>query len=242
VAARISRRQNYERLDDNLRFLRQQTGVYLHADLIAGLPGESVECFGAGFDRLVALGPQEIQVGILKRLRGAPIARHDLESRMVYAQDPPYEILCNDQIDFATMQRLRRFARYWDIIGNSGNFLRITPMLWRDASPFRSFLELTDALYERLQRTDSISLATLGSELFRWVVEKRGFDAATVANAMLDDYRQSGRAEVPEYLRPYLAATLRGTAKRGGFLPKRQSRHLTSDKLGEPKSAKQQPG
>ena len=50
-----------------------QTGVHIHADLIAGLPGETLESFAAGFDRLVALGPQEIQVGILKRLRGTPI-------------------------------------------------------------------------------------------------------------------------------------------------------------------------
>ena len=226
VATRISRRQNYERLDDNLRFLREHTGVHVHADLIVGLPGETVESFAEGFDRLVALGPQEIQVGILKRLRGAPIARHDTESRMVYAQDPPYEILCNNLIDFATMQRLRRFARYWDLIGNSGNFLNSAPKLWRDGSPFRSFMEFSDALYERIQRTDSISLATLGAELFQWLVEKGGLDPVTVAKEMLDDYQRAGRHEVPEFLRRYLAATSRAPAPRNSTLPKRQSRHL----------------
>ena len=224
VATRISRRQNYELLDDNLRYLREHTGVHLHADLIVGLPGETVECFAAGFDRLVALGPQEIQVGILKRLRGAPIARHDTESRMVYAQDPPYEILCNDLIDFATMQRLRRFARYWDLIGNSGNFLKITPMLWLYGPPFWSFLEFSDVLFERIQRTDSISLVTLGAELFRWLVEIHKFDPLAVASEMLDDFQRAGRTEVPEFLRPYLAAIPRACARRDATLPKRQSR------------------
>ena len=55
VSRRISRRQDYDKLADNIGFLRQRTGVYVHADLIAGLPGESLESFGAGFDRLVAL-------------------------------------------------------------------------------------------------------------------------------------------------------------------------------------------
>ena len=41
------------------------------------MPGEDVESFASGFDRLVKLGPQEIQVGMLKRLRGTPIVRHD---------------------------------------------------------------------------------------------------------------------------------------------------------------------
>ena len=130
VGGSIKRRQNYERLDDNFRFLRSETGVHIHADLIAGLPGETLESFAAGFDRLIALGPQEIQVGILKRLRGTPIVRHDAEWQMVYNPHPPYEILQNKLIDFATMQRLRRFARYWDLVGNSGNFIETTPLIW----------------------------------------------------------------------------------------------------------------
>ncbi len=130
VGSLIKRRQNYEKLADNFRFLRTETGVHIHADLIVGLPGETVESFGAGFDRLIALGPQEIQVGILKRLRGTPIVRHDKDWQMIYNPQPPYEILQNKLIDFATMQRLRRFARYWDMIGNSGNFIEATPLIW----------------------------------------------------------------------------------------------------------------
>jgi hypothetical protein len=130
VGARISRRQNYRRLEDNLHFLRRHTGVHVHADLIAGLPGETLESFAAGFDRLVALGPQEIQVGILKRLRGAPIGRHDAQWQMVYNPHPPYEVLQNKLLDFATLQQVRRFARYWDLVGNSGNFLETAPLIW----------------------------------------------------------------------------------------------------------------
>ena len=79
VCRLISRRQDWRKLEDNFHFLRRATGVHLHADLIFGLPGESLESLGAGFDRLVGLGPQEIQVGILKRLRGTPIVRHDAQ-------------------------------------------------------------------------------------------------------------------------------------------------------------------
>ena len=135
AGALISRRQNFDRLADNFHFLRRETGVHIHADLIVGLPGEPLESFAAGFDRLVALGPQEIQVGILKRLRGTPIVRHDAEWQMAYSAHPPYEILQNKLIDFATMQRLRRFANYWDMVGNSGNFLESTPLIWSGMLP-----------------------------------------------------------------------------------------------------------
>ncbi len=126
----ISRRQNYQRLADNFHYLRGSTGVHIHADLIVGLPGEGIESFGRGFDQLIALRPQEIQIGILKRLRGTPIVRHDAEYSMAYAPRPPYEILQTRDIPFADMQRMRRFARYWDLLGNSGNFADTLPLAW----------------------------------------------------------------------------------------------------------------
>ena len=48
VAELISRRQDYDRLADNFRFLREHTGVHIHADLIVGLPGETLESFARG--------------------------------------------------------------------------------------------------------------------------------------------------------------------------------------------------
>ncbi|HEX2973369.1 MAG TPA: DUF4080 domain-containing protein, partial [Tepidisphaeraceae bacterium] len=174
VAARISRRQDNRKAEENLRFLRHETGVYVHADLIVGLPGEDIHSFGDGFDRLVALEPQEIQVGILKRLRGAPIARHDRQWAMVYSPYAPYEVLQTKDVDFATMQRLRRFARYWDLVSNSGNFEQTTPLLWGNDSPFRSFLAFSDWLYQRTGRTHAIALQTLAELVFEYLCEQRG--------------------------------------------------------------------
>ena len=108
-----------------------------------------MESFAAGFDRLVALGPQEIQVGLLKRLRGTPIVRHDVPWGMVYSPNPPYEILQTGAIDFAMMQRLRRFARYWDMVSNSGNFVESSPLIWADGSPFARFLHFSDWIFAR---------------------------------------------------------------------------------------------
>lgn len=139
VCARIRRRQDNAKAAENLRFLREQTGVHIHADLILGLPGETLESIAAGFDQLVALDPHEIQVGLLKRLRGTPLSRHDAEWQMVYSPRPPYEILQNKLLDFGTLQRLRRFARYWDLFANSGNFIESTPLLWQ--GPKRSGTE-----------------------------------------------------------------------------------------------------
>ncbi len=145
----ISRRQNHTRLDENFRWIREHSGVHLHADLIAGLPGESLASFAAGFDRLLALGPQEIQVGILKRLRGTPIIRHDTEWAMAYSPHPPYEVLQTRHMDFATLGRLRRFASFWDLYGNSGNFTETLPCAVLDVPGLQRLAARTGRQNER---------------------------------------------------------------------------------------------
>jgi radical SAM superfamily enzyme YgiQ (UPF0313 family) len=230
VAQLISRRQDYTRLADNFQFLREHTGVHVHADLIVGLPGESLASFGIGFDRLIALRPQEIQVGILKRLRGTPIVRHDVEWRMVYGEHPPYEILQNKLIDFAALQRMRRFARFWDLIGNSGNFVSTTPLIWSGTpSPFTEFMRLCDWLYERLGRKHGIALAQLGELLFQFLTEVGKLSPPTVAAALWEDYQRGGRSDQPIFLRPHLSKTVVSRRERSrSKVPKRQERHLAA--------------
>ena len=170
VAGNIHRRQDNVVAEENLRWLRTETGIHIHADLIVGLPGENLESFATGFDRLVASHPQEIQVGILKRLRGAPIARHDKEWGMIYSPNPPYEILQTNLIDFFTMQRLRRFARYWNLIANSGHFPSAMPAL----ENFYEFLNLSDWLFAETRQTHGIARTRLTELLVRYFHEKLG--------------------------------------------------------------------
>jgi radical SAM superfamily enzyme YgiQ (UPF0313 family) len=228
VGQLIKRRQNYARLEDNFRFLRNQTGVHIHADLIAGLPGESLESFAAGFDRLIALAPQEIQVGILKRLRGTPIVRHDADWQMVYNSHPPYEILQNRLLDFATLQKLRRFSRYWDLVGNSGNFVETTFLLWRgQSSPFWSFMRWSEWLYSRTNRTDSIALARLMELLFEFLTQELKLDSREVASILWRDYQRGGRHDKPSFLKSFLPmAEPLPQRRKSPTLPKRQARHL----------------
>jgi hypothetical protein len=195
--------------------------------LIVGLPGESVESFSAGFDRLVALGPQEIQVGILKRLRGTPIVRHDTEWQMIYNPHPPYEILQNKLIDFATMQKLRRFARYWDMVGNSGNFIETTPLIWKDGSPFHGFLRWSEWLHAKTGRTDGIALSRLMELLFEFLTAEGGTDARLAAEKLWSDYQRGGRRDKPGFLKDHLPAEQMESKPRAAApLPKRQARHL----------------
>lgn len=227
VQARVSRRQSDAAAESNLRWLREHSRAHLHVDLIAGLPGEDMASFAAGFDRLVALAPHEIQFGILKRLRGAPIARHTREFDLRFNPDPPYNILSTRELDFPTLQRLSRFSRYWDLIANAGRFPRTLGLLLGE-TPFARFLAFSDWLYARIGQTHAIALERLVL-LLREHLQLRG-DTPTEAidHALVDDYRGAGGRSRFDFEPADSPAPLprQRDAQKAGATPKRQARHL----------------
>jgi hypothetical protein len=151
---------------------------------------------------------------------------------MVYNPHPPYEILQTRLIDFATMQRMRRFARYWDLVGNSGHFVQSAPLIWSGgASPFRAFMRWSDWLHGRIGRTDGIALARLMELLFEFLGGELRLDAAETAGALWNDYRRGGRRDKPSFLKDLLPAEeprVQDHPEKSG-LPRRQARHLARD-------------
>lgn len=206
VGVLISRRQDIDKLIENISFLRQDTSAHLHVDLIAGLPGEDLNSFAAGFDRLVNLDPQEIQVGILKKLRGTPIARHIENFDLRFSDDPPYEILSTKDISFFDLRRMERFAKYWDLVSNSGNFFKSKKLLWETPeTPFSGFMRWSDWLFREVGRRSAIELKALTSLLFRFLVEVRGLDRERVGPILAEDYQRGGRNDLPNELKMFAA-------------------------------------
>ncbi len=204
VQARISRKQDNDKTAANIEWLLTQSQAHLHTDLIFGLPGETLESFAAGFDRLVQLQPHEIQFGILKRLRGTPIARHTQAYAMVYDPQAPYSILQNQDHDYATVQRINRFARYWDVVANSGRFAHSMRLLLGGGSAFYNFLGWSDWLWARTGKTHEFALERLVDLLFEHLCSARAMGAETVRQALLQDYRASGARSQPQCLQGLL--------------------------------------
>lgn len=226
VAARINRVQKDHQLEQNLRFLLDETNVHVHSDLIVGLPGETLESFRTGFDRLVAIRPHEIQVGILKRLPGAPIKRHDEQWEMVYNPDPPYDVLSTKTIDFPTMQRLRRFSRYFDLVVNSGNFTQSANLIWQDDSPFDGFLAFSDWLFKETGQTHQIALKRLCRFLFEYLTAEVGLESTETADLITRDYTCGGlRRDPPQLLLDQDGQIGKHHRRWEGKGPPRQRRH-----------------
>jgi hypothetical protein len=238
VQQRISRRQDNAKTQANLRWLLDHSHAHLHTDLIFGLPGESWQSFAQGFDQLYAIGPHEIQLGVLKRLRGTPLANRSLsgavpEHGMVYDRTPPYTVQYNDAVSADEVQAFIRLARYWDLVANSGRFGTTMSLVMQGGSappsPFAAFADFAQWLWHTSAitrgKTSGLSPEDLVDALFDYLTTRRGLPHADVRAALVADYVASGARANPQSLQGFLPA--REAPLPGGrrALVKRQDLH-----------------
>ncbi len=203
ILTNINRRMDLQKVAENIAFLKHETHAHLHLDLIVGLPGESVESFADNLNRLKAMSDSEIQIGILKKLSGTTLDRHDSEYNMIYSDKPPYEILQNDHISFAMLQRLKRFSRFWDLTYNSGNFKETITYLWRERNVYDGFFAFSEWIYTQTESTWQISLMRLSELLFRYLTDVLQYDRTEIADCMIADIIRIEGRKVPGFLREY---------------------------------------
>jgi len=158
---------------------------------------------------------------------------------MRYCDDPPYQLLENNHIDYFTMQRLIRFARFWDLIANSGRFKHTLPTLL-GSSPFQRFIILCDWIFEQTDKTHNISYNRLQVLVYHAALENQLSDANTLYKNLLKDSEALG-VHIPRWLKtrtqpPHIGGTALPVPSENAVLPssinstsatpKRQRRHL----------------
>ncbi len=221
IANNISRPLKLDKIQENIAWL-ERTNVHMHLDLIVGLPGESLESFGANLDKLMSLSSCEIQIGILKKLSGTYINRHDIECGMIYSEIPPYDVLQTSTLSFSDIQIMKRFSRFWDLMYNNGNFKRSVKLIWQDGSVFREFYDFSAWIYAQTDATYKISLQRLGELLFRYLCDVKNMEVELVSKTMLDDMMKYQGRTIPPYLKAYSAEFISNQKSKVSGFNKRQ--------------------
>lgn len=118
----IGRKASLERLETNVRQLIAAGNIHLHLDLIAGLPGEGFDDSLKAIDRVLALGPDHLQLEPVKLLPGSPLRQQAAELELRFDPNSPYAILATPTLSWQELDRLRGISRLLDLTWNSGCF------------------------------------------------------------------------------------------------------------------------
>lgn len=141
----INRRDNWEKLAYNVQEILQAGNMHIHLDLIAGLPYEGIKEYEKSFNDVYALQPQMLQLGFLKVLPGTQMSSETDCHKLIYMDEPPYEILATAYMPYKEMQLLKRLENVFEQIYNSDCFANTLRLLTaKEASAFDFYKRLTE--------------------------------------------------------------------------------------------------
>ncbi len=140
----VGRIQNNERLCKVIKRLKE-SGVTMHVDLIAGLPHEGIESFQASFDQLFSLGASELQLGILKLLKGTKLRGQKDQYHFFFQEQAPYDVLSTKWLTKEEMEDIHACAdaveKFWNHGACRYVISKILQLGWYQ-SAFQLFLDL----------------------------------------------------------------------------------------------------
>ena len=143
VLRQINRFVNFSDIKEKVLELLAIKNIKQHLDLIAGLPGEDYTSFKKSFNDVYSIGPEEIQLGFLKLLRGSSMREEAELYDMKYSPYPPYEILSTKDISYDELLVLKKVEHMVDKYYNPQKFNNVIKFfIDKFETPFDFFLSL----------------------------------------------------------------------------------------------------
>ena len=134
-------------------------------------------------------------------------------------------------MDYVTLQKMNRFAKFWDLYANSGQFKVF--MNWfaeenEANSFFWSFFAFCEFLSERFTETHSLSLISLAEQAWLYLKSK-GVNENSAAVIIEKDFCfGTKRRDVPPFLKTNYSKSKTDGSTNSTLKNKRQLQHLLS--------------
>lgn len=193
--SRVDRSPDTDRLIANITRLYRMGNMHIHADLIAGLPGEDLASFARSFDSLYGKCHM-LQLGFLKLLRGSKLRREADSFGCVYSDEPPYEVLSTDCLSYSELCRLHAVDELADRYCGGAFSRSMTLIMSRTDSPFYLLCRLADCfISDRLNITECSQLRAY-EKLYEYLHDSEDYELAEMLSL---DFLTSQKMSPPSF-------------------------------------------
>ncbi|MFZ5354738.1 MAG: DUF4080 domain-containing protein [Bacillota bacterium] len=205
----IRRKMNFERVRSNVEELLKIGNAHIHLDLIAGLPYEGIDSFKKSFNAVIDLGPQMLQLGFLKLLKGSGIRERASEYEVKYNEHPPYEVLSTKWMSYPDLLLLKNMEKLLETFYNSGVYARTIKLIksYYNNDLFEFFREFTEYCNSREYFTAPRSAASNCSVLYSFMLNKYSSSDSRISifneSVKFDWISNNGNSIVPDMIKRY---------------------------------------
>lgn len=207
TAKEIKRAGSYEEIKDVCLKI-QNTSSHVHMDLIAGLPYEDLPSLEKSFNDLYEVGPDKIQLGFLKLLKGSRLRALKEDYGYKFFPKVPYEVISNKWMNYKDIIEVKAVESMVDKYYNEGYFQKSLDFIISNyyKSPWKFFKEISSFYKNRGMLNKSISRLDLYNFLYDFL--KEAWDVAYLSELIIYDYyindnKRSSKFKLVNYHKAY---------------------------------------
>ena len=161
----IKRKQNYENIR---KFIEQVSDkIETHLDLIGGLPYDYQDDIKFSFEEVFKLFAPELQLGILKFLKGTPVREHYKVHGYQFDDLPPYQIIRSNYLSESELQDILLVEQALEIYWNKKRALHTLKFIALNYSIF-DFLRSLGRYFETKTGFRKYDLNEIYSNIFEF--------------------------------------------------------------------------
>lgn len=199
----IGRTTDFEKLRLVTKKIKSYRNIHQHLDLIAGLPYEGYNTFKKSFNDVYEIGPEKIQLGFLKLLKGSELRIDKDKYNYKFLDKPPYEVLENDFIKYTEMIKLKSIEDLVEKYYNDGYFQNTLEFIIRSQyeNPFDFYEDFANYWEIKDYNKVSNSRNRLYEILFLFYKSKAYKDVNLIKELIRFDFIKNNRnARVPHFI------------------------------------------
>ena len=117
--AAIGRSTDTDSALEGLAFLVGIKSFETHCDLLTGLPEQTLDNVISDAERLIAIGPGEVQMEVLKVLPGTKLRQEASEHGIIFSPEPPYDVMATPTMGTEDMRHCRHLSKILDRFHNT---------------------------------------------------------------------------------------------------------------------------
>ena len=188
----INRKSSTKNTIDGLLALTSLKNIEIHADLIYGLPEQTIDSVYDDINTLIRLQPEEIQIEVLKILPGTPISQ-SADNGLKFSSYPPYDVLQTSLMNITDINRFSVLSKIIDAYYNITIFSKIFYYAVRKHVNFiKDFLHFCQ---ERFTTAEKPSISVRFDLLFNFATQ---IDDSVLYDLILFSYFTAGFFNSPK--------------------------------------------
>ena len=199
----IKRVGDFETIKNVCKEIMSFQNIHLHLDLIAGLPYEDLKSLRKSFNDILSIGPDKLQLGFLKVLKGSPIYYKAEQYEIVYDKKSPFEVISTKWISYMELQEVKKIEQMLDKYYNEGYFKNTINYLFENyySDYYEFFIEIGNYWEENGYLFVNQSRDSLYKILKDFLIEKK-FEEIDLLNEILTHDYILTNGKVPWFLNP----------------------------------------